>query len=111
MTKKEQQRTLIQNNALHKYFELVANSLNDGGFDVQAVIKHQMDISWSPVMVKELIWKAAQKVHCDKRSTTELTTDEVNKVYLEVNRYLAEKYGITEPFPSLESLMLNNELN
>ena len=103
---KEEQRTIQQNRALHKYFELVAERLNDGGFDVQAVIRNQMDISWSPVMVKELIWKAAQKVHLDKKSTTELTIAEINKIYMEVNRYLAEKYNITESFPSIESLML-----
>ena len=109
MAKKERQRTLAQNSALHKYFTLVAEALNDGGFDVQAVIKHQMDISWSPIMVKELIWKAAEKVHLNKLHTAEMTTAEVNKVYLEVNRYLAEKFNITEPFPSIEWLMLKNE--
>ena len=101
----EKQRTLRQNNSLHKYFELVANALNDGGWDVQMVIKHQMDIPWSPIMVKELIWRGAQKVHLKKESTADLTTREIDIVYDIVNRYLAEKFGITEPFPSIDALI------
>ena len=62
-------------------------------------------------MVKELIWKSAQKVHLNKKSTTELTTNEVNKIYEQVNRYLAEKFGITQLFPSIDSLIENDKHN
>lgn len=92
-------RTPTQNNALHKYFELVAEALNDSGYDIRKTISHQMDIPWSKESVKELIWRQAQKTYLGKVSTTELNTKEIDGVYDVVNRYLAQ-FGIHIPFPS-----------
>lgn len=94
-------RTPTQNNALHKYFELVATELNDAGYDIKKTIAHQMDIPWSLESVKELIWRQAQKTLKGKVSTTELLTNEINDIYDVVNRYLAQ-FGIHVPFPSNE---------
>lgn len=93
------ERTPQQNNALHKYFELVAEELNNAGFDIQKTITHQMDIPWSKESVKELIWRQAQKTLKQKVSTTELSTKDIDEVYDVVNRYLAQ-FGIHIPFPS-----------
>lgn len=104
---REKLRTQRQNNALHKYFELVAEALNNAGYGVQTVLKKTMEISWSKSLVKDLLWRHAQNKLLDKRSTTMLTTKDIDRVYDELNRFLGEKFGITEPFPSLESLEEN----
>lgn len=99
-------RTLQQNKALHKYFELLATELNDAGLDMKKVIT--VDVPWSAETIKEWIWKPVQKAQLLKESTTELTTDEVNKVYETVNRLMAEKFNVHVPFPGLEEEMFNS---
>lgn len=101
-----EKRTSTQNKALHKYFELLAEELNDAGLDLKEVIK--VDIPWSSDTVKQWLWKPVQKAQLLKESTTELTTAEVNKVYETINRLMAEKFNLHVPFPSDEISMLSN---
>ena len=105
MNKEEKQRTLRQNSALHLYFTLVADALNEAGLDIQEVTKNQMDIPWSEIMVKELIWKRAQKIHCEFESTTKLTTKDIDIIFDIVNRFLGEKMKIHIAFPSIEEII------
>ena len=101
----EKQRTIQQNRALHKYFGLLANSFNDAGLDMKKVLKPEIDIPWSGASVKEYIWKPIMKAQLQKSSTTELTTKEIDKVFDTINRFLSEKFGITESFPSIEEII------
>jgi len=66
---------------------------------------------WTPESVKEYLWRATQKVMLTKESTTELTTDEITKVYEVINRFMAENHGVSVPFPSIEELMLKDITN
>jgi hypothetical protein len=66
------QRTYRQNRALHKFFRLLADELNAGGYNVRLVLQQKMDIDWTPELVKEALWRPAQKVILKKKSTTEL---------------------------------------
>lgn len=102
----EDKRTLQQNKALHKYFELLAIELNDAGLDMKKVIT--VDVPWNALTIKEWIWKPVQEAQLLKKSTTELTTPEVSKVYDTVNRLMAEKFGVSVPFPSYEEEMFNS---
>jgi len=94
------QRTLTQNAALHLFFNLLAETLNDAGFDMKKTLKPEVDIPWTGDLVKTHLWKPIQKSLLGKKSTTELTKDEVGKVYETLNRYLGEKLAIHVPFPS-----------
>lgn len=105
MEQTEKQRTIQQNRALHKYFEILANTLNSAGLDMKKTLKPEIDIPWSKETIKEYIWKPIQKAQLNKGSTTELTTTEMDKVFDTINRFLAEKFGITETFPSIENIM------
>lgn len=98
-------RTLTQNNAIHKYFELLANDLNDAGLSMQKVLKPSVDIDWTPEMVKTYLWKPIQEAMYQKKSTTELTTKEVGQVYETLNRHLGTKIEIHTPFPTNEPEM------
>lgn len=57
--------------------------------------------------VKEL-WRAFARVKYGKKSTAELTTKEINDVYDEVNRHIAQ-FGIHIQFPSGENIYEENQ--
>lgn len=94
-------RTVLQNRALHKYFSLLADALNAGGYTVATTIK--ASVIWTPLSVKELIWKPLQEVILNKKSTTELQKEEIDKVYDTVNLLTAERFKISILFPSKET--------
>jgi glycerol-3-phosphate dehydrogenase len=98
----EEQRTLQQNKALHLFFEQVAEALNNAGLDMRKVMKPTFDIPWMKETVKEYLWKTVQDWQLGKKSTTELTKQEIDVVYETLNQHLA-KLGVHVPFPSLES--------
>ena len=100
---KADSRTIAQNASLHLYCNQVADALNDAGLDMKKVIK--ADVSWSMFSVKEYMWKSLQKAILGKESTTLLKKDEIDTIYHQMNRLLAEKFGIHVPFPSVESMI------
>ena len=104
MTEEVKKRTSKQNRALHLYFRLVAEALNDAGFDMRRVLKEEIEIPWSPDMVKKYLWKSVQEIELGKQHTAELNSDEIDVVWETLNRHLA-KFGIAEPFPSIETLI------
>jgi len=91
-------RSLQQNKALHKYFSILASVLNNSGQEITKVIK--VDTPWSATSVKELLWRPVMMQQLDKKSTTRLTKDEVNKVFDTLNRALSLKCGVSVEFPS-----------
>jgi len=100
------QRTSKQNRAMHKYFSLIANTLNDAGLDMRATLKPEIDIPWSTETVKEYLWRPVQKIQTNKQSTTELTTKEVNEIQETLQRFLGQRHGISQDFPSVEEIMI-----
>jgi hypothetical protein len=103
------QRTDQQNRALHLFFKLLADTLNDAGLDQRKVLKPGIEIPWTGETIKEQLWRPIQELYLKKRSTTELDTKDINNVYEVLNRHLAEKFGIHEPFPSLDELIYQEE--
>ena len=99
------QRTLTQNAALHLFFQLVADTLNGAGLDMRRTLRQDIDIPWTKETVKEYIWRPIQNAQLGKKSTTQLTTAEVGRVYDTLNRFMGEKLGITESFPSIDQIM------
>lgn len=95
-------RSIKQNAALHKYCELLSIALNDAGFGMKAVLseKPNVDIDWTPVSVKEALWKPIQKAITDKESTAEASREDYPTVYEHLNRFTTENYGIGIPFPN-----------
>lgn len=94
------QRTEQQNRALHLWFELLAETLNDGGYSVQLVLKEKMDLNWDKEKIKELLWRPAQQAILGKTSTTELKKQEdIDKVFDHLNRHISEKFGVSVQFP------------
>ena len=99
---KVDERSLKQNSALHRYFTLLAKELNKNGHKIQSNLN--MNLDWSMLRVKELIWKEFQKIVLGKESTRLLTKQELITIYDYVNRYTSEAFGISIEFPNKEQL-------
>lgn len=52
-------RTDKQNRALHLYFQWVADSLNDAGLDLRAVLKPEVEIPWEARLSRGRGWRPA----------------------------------------------------
>lgn len=104
--KKDKQRTLRQNRALHKMFGLLAEVLNDSGYDMRRTLKQDVEIPWSTETVKEFLWRPIQNAQLNKESTTELTTKDIDAVFETLNRHLGDKLGVHVPFPSIDEILI-----
>lgn len=101
----KKQRTLLQNNAIYKYFGLLSTSMNDAGYDkrvVYSMMRDDFTIQWTPNSVKEDLWRPIQSSMYDTTSTTQLETGHVSSVHMNLNKWTAEHLGISVPFPSRE---------
>ena len=95
-------RTVQQNSALHKWFDLISNDLNGAGYTVLKTLRKDVELDWNPILFKELIWRPIQKALTKKGSSAELSSGELQIIWDTINRHLGEKFGIHTPFPSLE---------
>lgn len=89
---------------------MIAEALNNEGLDVRVVLQviaeKGVDMMWSKELVKELLWRRIQKRYLNKQSTTQLDSiGEITEIYDMLNKFLGEQFFITQPFPSIESLM------
>lgn len=100
-TPQERHRTARQNKALHTYLEMVAHELLNQGQTMTNVINKlpQVEITPTKDSVKEIIWRPLQEAVVGKKSTTELTTTEVTKVYEIMSMFLSKQFGISLSFP------------
>lgn len=104
--RKEQQRTLPQNAAIHKYCAMLAEALNDAGLDMKTVLKPDAEIPWTQENIKINMWHEVQlamfpdAVDKDgKPSTAALSKEQVGQVYETISRYIAQSQGVSVPFP------------
>ncbi len=95
-------RTSQQRKAIEVYCKKLGQAWNDAGMTVQQVLSRTMDQEWSQELVKEAIFKKCLGYKYNKKSTTELTTDEVSQVYETVNRFSAQ-FGVHVPWPQDET--------
>ena len=97
-------RTSQQNNALHLYFSMLAQALNDAGFDMRKTVRAGIDIPWTAINIKEYLWKPIQKEYLRKKSTKELNKNQdIDFCYDILNRAISERCGVSIPFPSYEN--------
>ena len=95
-------RTSAQNRSLHLYFQKLADALNDSGQEVKEFL--QVDVPWTPILVKEIIWRRVMEMYLKKHSTTDMDKiSDITAVYEIVNRAVGERAGVHVPFPSIES--------
>jgi len=103
-------RSSKQNNALHKGFQLLADALNDAGYEMKAVLAvKNVDVPWTKESVKEVLFRPIMEAMIEKESTTDLETTEVSEVWDVLVRHLGENFGVTVPFPSDEPPMISED--
>lgn len=100
----KKRRSDAQNRALHLYFTKLAKALNDAGWDMKKTLKEEISIDWSSYSVKENIWRPLQKSKLGKVSTTQLKTNDIDKIYDIINREIGGRTGVSVPFPCEEEL-------
>lgn len=101
-------RTISQNSALHLYFQQLADVLTDAGLDMRIVLKPDIDIRWTKESVKEYLWKPIMEKMFGNKSTTEMTTGQIDEIFEVITKHLGEKFGEFMdylPFPSIETMM------
>ena len=99
--KSGKQRTLTQNAALHLFCKLLAEALNDGGYDFITFVKEGYPVPFNEDLVKNHIWRPVQKAITGKESSTKPETHEYPLIYDALNMKLAE-HGIFVPWPCKE---------
>lgn len=97
-------RTSQQNRSLHLYFTLLAEALNDAGYDMKKTIRQDIDISWTAISIKEYLWRPIQDMMFKQKSTTRLKTKDIDKIYDILNKTIGERTGVYVPFPSIETM-------
>lgn len=100
MNEEEKKRTALQNKSMHRWFALLANSLNDAGYDAREVLEPEVEIPITDKIVKNQMLKKIAKAMYDKDSTTELTTIELSECCKVLSKHTSEVFGVYVPFPS-----------
>jgi hypothetical protein len=85
---------------LHLYLDRLAEALNDAGYDMKKTLKEDVDIPWNRDMAKDFLWRPIQKAMTGKESTTEMNTVDPSDIYEVLNRHIAEKFGVSVPWPT-----------
>lgn len=81
LTEKRDTRTSQQNRALHKLFNLLSDQLNELGETYKYVWMDEIiELSFTPELIKESLWRQIQIALFNKQSTTDLNTSEINQI-------------------------------
>jgi hypothetical protein len=84
--------------------------MKEQGLSMQQVLKPTYEITPTMTLIKDCIWRPVQKSMTGKQSTTEITTKELQDIYLVIDKNFLEKWQIDLPFPSAENLHLLEQL-
>jgi hypothetical protein len=103
MNKKEKTRTSLQNKSIHKWLQLLADILNEHGLDQRKFLKPSIEIPWSKDSCKEMIYKPILEAYSKKKSTTEMTTKDIDAVFDIITKHIGEKWHLHIPFCSIEN--------
>jgi hypothetical protein len=96
---KEENRTQRQNSAMHLWFRQIADELNDCGCWVKHPFSESLEIPFTDVLVKEMLYKPIIKSMYQKDSTGKLTVKEVGESAEVLIKWLAENKSVYIPFP------------
>lgn len=99
-----------QNNSIHLYYQLLAEALNEAGYDMKAVIRQEVDIPWTAYSVKEFLWRPIQKMIMGENSTTKLKKKDIDVIYETLSRVIGERTGVYIEFPSIDNLILSEKV-
>jgi hypothetical protein len=94
------QRSLSQNNSLHRYCTELATELQNSGVPLEVFVR-DIEADYTMEAVKE-VFRAFGRAKFHKKSTADLTTTEIQACYEEMNRHVSQ-FGIHMAWPSVEN--------
>ena len=102
LERKKSKRTLTQNGALHRFFQLLSDALNMAGLEMKIVLSGETQIWWTADSVKTYLWKKLQFKMFGKEHTADLDKlEEITKIHEQLMHLLGEKHGLEYiPFPN-----------
>ena len=109
MTTETKQRSIRQNKSLHLLMTQLADELNASGKTMMQVLKQGAEIQWTDYSTKEYLLRPFIKAMYGKESTKTLTTKELSKATEAMLDHVAQTTGVALMFPSLETLMENQD--
>jgi len=98
-------RTTQQNSALHKFFVLISEQLNELGMEYRyfGLKGQEIYLKYTPELVKMFFWKPIQVALFNYESTTKLNTKEMNEIIDIIIKFFGDK-GVLIEFPNREHL-------
>lgn len=102
-TKQAKQRTIAQNRALHLGASQIADMLVEHGISLSVALKN-LDVRPTMHSIKDA-YRSIASAKYGVESTADLTTAQINEVWLDLVKALEESTGVMIPFPSQESLI------
>ena len=93
-------RSSLQNRALHKFFVMISEILNEQGQEFNYVGLKGLELStrYTPEIVKNFFWRPIQISLFDIESTKKINTQQLNDIADVIIKYFGEK-GIYLDFP------------
>ncbi len=99
--KVSEKRSDLLNNALHLWFQMIAEALNDSGQYMKVdFFKAGVHVNWTLEAVKEIFWRPLQIAMFNKTSSANLLNKEACEVIEGVIRILGEVFSLTVNFPN-----------
>lgn len=95
-------RTIKQNSSIHLWCSQIAETLNNSGKTIEKVIK--VDVEWTMITVKEIIFKSILKALYKKDSTTKLNKQEFELLIDTITSRVSGLGVELPPFPNKEDL-------
>ena len=94
-------RTSQQNRALHKLFNLISEMLNELGFtfNYEGISGNTFEVPYTSLLIKEMMWRPLQVALFNTKSTKELDTQKINRIFEILCNFFADK-GHELYFPS-----------
>jgi len=98
------QRTDQQRKAIEVFCKMLADTLNDSGFDMQAVFKvKNVSVPWSQETVKDCLFRPIGVALFGKESTADLERGDCSRIHNILCKQLGESLGLVIPeWPSKE---------
>lgn len=93
-------RTTKQNAALHVYYGIISEVLNELGhtFKYKGLTGKTLELPYNEKIVKETIWRDVQRSLFDIESTTEINTQQINEIIDVITEFFSRQ-GVVIEFP------------
>ena len=105
LVEKRNSRSARQNRALHKFFVLITEELNELGMEFQYFgLKGQVfSTRYTTNIVKNQFWRPIQITLFDIESTKDINTIQINEIVDVIAKFFSER-GVYVEFPNKEML-------